>query len=235
MNETLRCALVLVVASCGGDDHAASASTHAVDEPPVTGSCPADSERGDAFADCVDAFAPVEPATHGHDAMPDIVLGPPIAGPAGAGSTDTASLGCGGSITLAFDPPGIVDVDGVDLVVFENAFAVGDETFAEPARVLVSDDGVAWLEFACSPSGTGEWPPLGCAGVEPVRATDSASALDPSRSGGDGFDLADVGLERARFVRLVDVTREHYGDDEWCAGAAGGFDLDAVAAPGGAP
>jgi hypothetical protein len=232
MNRALPCAFVLAIASCGGDDDDA-ATTQAVDEPPVTGVCPPDSDRGDAFADCVESFAPAEPASFGHDEMPEIVLGPPVPSPAGAGSTDIASLGCGGSITLAFDPPGVVDIDGVDLVVFENAFAVGDETFAEPARVLVSEDGVAWRELACSPSGDGEWPPDGCAGVEPARATDAESALDPARSGGDGFDLADVGLERARYVRLVDVTREHYGDDMWCGGAGGGFDLDAIAAPGG--
>jgi hypothetical protein len=121
----------------------------------------------------------------------------------------------------------------VDFVVFENAFTVGDETFAEPARVLVSDDGVDWYGQPCEPTGTGEWPPpRGCAGVEPVTATDAASAIDPDASGGDAFYLADLGLARAKYVRLVDVTREHYGDERWCAGAGGGFDLDAVAGYG---
>lgn len=225
----LACAL-----ACGGDD--GEAGTTLVDgEPPVVGGCPADADRDDAFADCVDAFVPADGVSYGHDEMPDVVLGPPVPGPSGSGSTDTASLGCGGSITLAFDPPGIVDVPGVDFVVFENAFDVNDETFVEPARVLVSDDGVAWYGRPCAPDGTGEWPPpAGCAGVEPVTATDAASALDPERSGGDAFDLDDLGLDHARFVRLVDVTREHYGHEMWCAGAGGGFDLDAVAAYGGA-
>jgi hypothetical protein len=45
--------------------------------------------------------------------------------------------------------------------------------------------------------------------------------LDAEVSGGDAFDLADVGLASARFVRVRDVSR---------AGAApsAGFDLDAV-------
>lgn len=231
-----RIAVVLAGAlACGGDDGEA-ATTLVDDAPPVEGECSVDSGHDDAFADCVDAFVPAAGASYGHDEMPDIVLGPPVAGPSGNGSTDIASLGCGGSITLAFDPPGIVDGPGDDFVVFENAFTVGDETFAEPARVLVSDDGVAWHEAPCEPDGTGEWPPpSGCAGVEPVRATDAATAIDRERSGGDAFDLGDLGLAHARFVRLVDVTREHYGDEMWCAGAGGGFDLDAVAAYGGAP
>ena len=200
------------------------------DEPPVVGTCPLDTGRADAFADCVDDFAPAAPASFGHAALPDVVLGPPVPGPSGSGSTDVASLGCGGAITLAFDPPGIVDGDGVDLIVFENAFAYGDGSFSEPARVLVSADGSAWFEFVCAPSGDGEDAPTGCAGVEPVDAIDAQSALDPDRAGGDAFDLADVGLTSARFVRIVDVTREHYGDDTWCVGAGGGFDLDAIAA-----
>ena len=212
-----RCCIALVcVVGCGSDEETA-ATTLVDDEPPVAGTCAADSGRDDDFADCVDAFEPGAPASYGHDEMPDIVLGPPVTSPSGSGSTDVVSLGCGGSITLAFDPPGIVDGDGVDLVVFENAFAVRDETFAEPARVLVSADGIAWRERACTPAGDGTWPPDGCAGIDPD---------------GDGFDLADYDLAHARFVRLVDVTREHYGDDEWCGGAGGGFDLDAARAIG---
>src|SRR5690349_4220439 len=186
--------------------------------------------HGDAFADCVDAIASPPEASFGHDELPDIVLGPPIAGAGASGSLDVVSLGCGGTITLAFDPPGIVDGDGDDFIVFENAFPTGDETFAEPAQVLVSDDGVAWLAFGCSPRGDGSWPPWGCAGVTPTQARDEGEAIDPRHSGGDAFDLADVDLGRARFVRLVDRTREHYGEDKWCTGDGGGFDLDAVAA-----
>ncbi|RYZ33379.1 MAG: cell surface protein, partial [Myxococcaceae bacterium] len=39
----------------------------------------------------------------------------------------------------------------------------------------------------------------------------------------DGFDLAAVGLTRARFVRIRDSGANGY------AGTSGGFDLDAVA------
>ena len=50
------------------------------------------------------------------------------------------------------------------------------------------------------------------------------SGTDPSVAGGDGFDLFDVGLSRARFVRITDTgTNRFYGPP------GGGFDLDAVA------
>lgn len=227
-----RCIVLLLIASgCADDDaHEGADATAADGEPPIAGACDDDLGHADAFADCVDAIASPPAVTFGHDALPDVVLGPPIAGAGASGSMDVASLGCGGTITLAFDPPGIVDRDGDDLIVFENAFATGDETFAEPAQVLVSDDGSEWLAFGCSPRGDGSWPPWGCAGVTPTEARDADEAIDPRHAGGDAFDLGDVGLDHARFVRIVDRTREHYGDDKWCTGDAGGFDLDAVAA-----
>ena len=183
----------------------------------------------DPFADCVEDFAPTDMVGFGHDRMPEIVLGPPQ-GPPGL---DVASLGCGGRITLFFEEPGIVDGPGPDFIVFENPFFYGSNgiTFAEPARVLVSDDGEHWAAFDCDVSG-GEaaWPPSGCAGVTPVLAgEDDDFVTDPQRAGGDAFDLADVGLERARWVRLVDLTQEYYGHRMWCDGHAGGFDLDAIA------
>jgi hypothetical protein len=199
-----------------------------IDDSLIEGVCEA-GDADDPYADCVESFLPGEGATFGHDAMPGIVLGPPHGGVAGAGATDVASLGCSGRITLAFDAPAIVDGPGPDLLVFENPFRAGEETFAEPARVLVSDDGITWAAFDCAVRGDGTWPPVGCAGIEPVLA-DGDPATDPAVAGGDAFDLADVGLARARFVRLVDVTEEHYGDRMWCGGDGGGFDLDAVAA-----
>jgi len=198
------------------------------DQPPVTGNCVPGAETSDPFADCIDAFSPGPGATFGHSALPDIVLGAPVPGAGGGGGMDVASLGCGGTITLMFDGEGLQDRDGDDLIVFENPFATGDTTFAEPAQVLVSDDGDTWYGFGCEPSGDGSWPPVGCAGVSVVAPSDGD--FDPGSAGGDRFDLADVGLASARYVRLVDVTEAHYGDSIWCAGSAGGFDLDAVAA-----
>ncbi len=216
--------LALSVAACEEE----AASTAGIDVTPVEGIC-AEGDGDDPYADCVESFVPAEGVGFGHDAMPDVVLGPPHGAPTGTGSMDVASLGCAGRITLAFDPPAIVDGPGPDFIVFENAFRTGEETFAEPARVLVSEDGQHWEAFDCRVDGDGAWPPTGCAGIEPVLA-EGDPATDPQTAGGDAFDLADVGLARARYVRIVDVTEEHYGERTWCAGDAGGFDLDAVAA-----
>lgn len=204
------------------------------DQSAVLGACEptsgASSVSDDPFADCVDELRAAPDVDFGHDALPDIVLGPPTGANQGGGGLDVASLGCGGSITLGFFAPGIVDVPGPDLLVFENAFAYDETTFAEPGRVLVSEDGVDWFAFPCATQGVEQGPPTGCAGVATVAARDDDAPFDPERAGGDAFDLAEVGLASARWVRIEDRTREHYGDDMWCRGSAGGFDLDAVAA-----
>lgn len=189
----------------------------------------------DPFADCVVAFDPAEPAGFGHDALPDIVLGPPQGAGPDAGGTDVASLGCGGTIVLGFSGEGIVDGPGPDLLVFENPFRVGDgsATFAEPGEVAASEDGETFVAWPCDPMGDGGPPPPGCAGVTPVLAGPNAPDVDPTNpdeAGGDAFDLADLGLSRAHYIRITDRTRAYYGDDTWCGGAAGGFDLDAAAA-----
>lgn len=190
-------------------------------QPPARGDCSAAAVPA-GFVDCVDDFVPEPPASFGHDAMPDVVRGAPVVPPAG-GSTDVASLGCGGSITVGFARD-VTNGADADLIVFENAFATGDSTFAEPAEVLVSADGEAWFAFPCDyESDDAE----GCAGVTPSLATEDAR--DPAVSGGDAFDLDALGLDRIRWVRLVDRTREHHGDDMWCTGAGAGFDLDAIA------
>ncbi len=200
------------------------------DDSPVSGQC-RPSTNADPFADCIESFSPGGDASFGHDLLPQVVLGPPMAGAGGAGSTDVASLGCGGRMTLYFDEPAIEDGPGVDFIVFENPFPTGDETFAEPARVLVSDDGVDWRAFDCALTADAAWPPTGCAGIRTVFANPSNGwATDPDRAGGDGFDLADVGLEHARYVRLVDVSRAYNGNSTWCSGAPAGFDLDAIGA-----
>lgn len=198
------------------------------EDAPVEGVCLSRGDSSDAFVDCIEGFEPADGADFGHDALPDIVLGPPHGGGPTQGSTHVASLGCGGRITVFFDGPGIEDRPGPDFLVFENPFVQGDETFSEPAVVLVSEDGVQWSAFDCT---TDEgWPPVGCAGIEPVLATadDPSAATDPEQAGGDAFDLAEVGLARARYVRLIDRTVEYHGSELWC-GSAGGFDLDAIA------
>src|SRR5262249_6691717 len=142
-----------------------------------------------------DAFGPGQNA--GRDKLPDIVLGPPKGAGVTQGSLDVASLGNGGSITLAFDGNAIVDGPGPDFIVFENAFAAGgnpNNPYAEPGTVAVSNDGVTWTSFPCTatafPYGT-------CAGWHVVYAnpdTNSIDPTDPTVAGGDPFDLADIGV-----------------------------------------
>ncbi len=163
-------------------------------------------------------------AGFGQDDMPGIVLGAPAGGGLETGSLDVVALGNGGSITLGFGAQTIVDGDGPDFIVFENAFdAGGDPTmpFAELATVQVSADGATWVEFPCTAS---EYPYGACAGWHPVLAGDGDPTIDPhdpEAAGGDAFDLADVGLSEARFIRIVDRPDT--------IGLSGSFDLDAVA------
>jgi hypothetical protein len=172
------------------------------------------------FADRVVSFTPGAGAGFGQDAFPGVVLGPPKGGGAGSGSLDVLSLGNGGSIVLELTDLALVDGPGVDLLVFENAFG----GFAETGVVAVSDDGTTWHEFPCAASDrAGGFP--GCAGVRPVYANPDTgiSATDPAVAGGDAFDLATLGVSRARFVRIRDSGANGYG------GTSGGFDLDALA------
>jgi hypothetical protein len=193
------------------------------------------------FVTGVVSFAPTDCAGFGAASMPGIVEGPPVGGGTDRGSTDVVSLGSGGSIVVSFAPNAIVDGPGPDFIVFENPFWIGgspSDVFAEPGEVSVSDDGTTWQTFPCTPTydasaadGTGTDPPYGaCAGWHVVYSTpqNGISPLDPATAGGDAFDLADVGLTHARYVRVVDRTVEACPE----AGAGrpddNGFDLDAV-------
>ena len=124
--------------------------------------------------------------------------------------------------------------------------------FAEPGSVAVSDDGVSFFAFpfdqaALAHVGQSGTPssalPLlhGLAGITPAftgnwTVPDDPDVWDPagrggvSGAGGDAFDLADVGLARARYVLITDLNL-----DTGFAGAAEGFDLGSVVALHAAP
>jgi hypothetical protein len=184
------------------------------------------------------SFEPGPCAGFGAALLPSVVEGPPVGGGAMQGSIDVASLGSGGTIVVSFAPNAILDGPGPDFIVFENPFLIGgnpDDVYAEPGEVSVSDDGTTWLTYPCTPtpdpsSSTGVAPPYGsCAGWHPVfsNPNNGISPLDPSVAGGDAFDLADLGIARARYVRIADKTAESCPD----AGerpTTNGFDLDAV-------
>jgi len=205
--------------------------------------------RAQAFADRVVAYQIGTGGGAGLDKMPGIVLGPPHGGGAFQGSADTFSLGLGGFIILEFTDGWIVDGPGADFTVFENPFLIEGlvtyPPFAEPGTVSVSADGTEWHTFPCHLDAPPYYP--GCAGVYPVfaNADDPAAPSPfvpctapiqalvgvpvstfspPACSGGDSFDLADLGLPAARFVR-IDASQLEPG-----LGGTAGFDLDAMAA-----
>jgi hypothetical protein len=125
---------------------------------------------------------------------------------------EVCSIGLDGEIIVGFRDRVVVDGPGDDLTIYENAFRYNDSLiYAEPAIVSVSRDGIAWTSFP--------WDSLtleGCAGVTPAV--------------GDGFDLATIGVDSIRWIKLTDVTRvildnaEHPFYDPTLTG----FDLDAV-------
>jgi len=177
------------------------------------------------FASEVIDFSPGSGAGFGVQSLPGVVLGPPKGKGTNAGSLDVLSLGVGGEITLGFGDRVIADGPGADFIVFENPFwPMGDQTqvFAEFGAVEVSEDGETWYAFGCDVDVAVEFEWPGCAGWSPTLAFDaSQEALTHDLAGGDAFDLADVGLERARFVRVRDLAQEGQAP-------SAGFDLDAV-------
>jgi hypothetical protein len=188
--------------------------------------------RADRFVTKVVSFTPGDCAGFGLPAMPGVVLGPPVGAGSSAGSLDVVSLGYKGELVVSVEPNAIVDGPGVDFVVFENAFfASGDPNrpTAELAEISVSDDGIAWQTFPCTP---GPGPTYGtCAGWRPVYSApgNGISPVDPATSGGDLFDLNDVGLTTARFVRIRDLGTVACPTDPGQKATTVGFDLDAIA------
>jgi hypothetical protein len=119
--------------------------------------------------------------------------------------------------------------------------------FAEPVMVEVSNDGNAWFAFPFNASALSQVAQdqtpcsalpslLGLAGLTPtfsgnwtvpniLAVWDSSGTGGVSGAGGDAFDLADVGLGQARYVRLTDMDL-----GTGFAGSAEGADLDSVVA-----
>ena len=178
------------------------------------------------YAREVVSFQPGTGAGYGAANFPDVVLGPPQGRGSFSGSLDVLSLGAGGEIILSFQGREIVNGEGVDFVVFENPFwPDGDpeEVFAELGEVSVSLDGESWHVFECSFEPEDAPPYRGCAGWTPTLRFEPEEVvpLELELTGGDGFDLSQVGLERARYVRIRDL---------WGVGESPtrGFDLDGV-------
>jgi hypothetical protein len=184
------------------------------------------------FADTVLSFSPGTGQNVGQGPVffpANVLRGPdPQARPT-SGSMDPreiCSLGRGGEIIVGFINRVIIDEPGDDFVVLENAFRYGrGRLFAEPGEVSVSTDGVTWATFACDSLET----LAGCAGTAPVDAT---QRIGEPTGGGDRFDLATIGADSVRWVRIRDRTGaiidnpQHPSYDPTLTG----FDLDAIVA-----
>ena len=137
------------------------------------------------------------------------------------------SLGLGGEIIIGFKNKIILNGEGPDFCVFENAFLniITDKIFIEPAQILVSSDGIEYTAFPYS-----EDTFTGCAGISPVNGDENS--LNPNKSGGDLFDLETIGMDSIRYIKIIDISRtllenpEHPLYDPTITG----FDLDAVIA-----
>ena len=137
------------------------------------------------------------------------------------------SLGLGGEIILKFEQGVVVDAPGVDFTIFENAFVYRisgeDRLYAEPGEVAVSRDGFTFIPFPFDSLSL-----KGCAGVTPTHG--DMDPGNPEVSGGDGFDLAELGIDSIRFIRIRDVSviLKENSSHPFYDITVNGFDLDAV-------
>lgn len=184
----------------------------------------------------------------------------------GAATNDDggASAPYGGSITLMFTDNVVWNGPGADFTVFENVFYIHNKDgvpdpetrYMEPAVVSVSQDGIDWRQFKFdfSPRYHPDTGALnlrhpytyntGFAGINPVMSNGfDPDPTDPEVSGGDSFDLSDVGLDWIRYVHIQSTGNRwladedgdlvHHTEDFGAASrnvSSSGFDLDAVTA-----
>jgi len=138
---------------------------------------------------------------------------------------DMLSLGLGGEIIVGFINYSIVDGDGPDFTVFENAFInpANNKIFAEPAKIAVSEDGINYFEFPFDSLTL-----QGCAGTKPTYG--SKDTFNPSESGGNAFDLKDLGLSRINFIKITDICEKVLNNKNhpFYDAIITGFDLDAI-------
>lgn len=172
----------------------------------------------------VTSFTPGSNAGFGSLSFPGIVLGPPRGGGDSSGSTHVLSLGTNGEIILNLGSCLVFDGLGVDFIIFENPFLIGGDPlnpYAELAAVGVSEDGETFVEFSCEDEA---YPYAGCAGWHPVYSStiNDISPFDVDNAGGDQFDLSDIGVESAKYIRIRDLGNLGFGTSV-------GFDLDAIA------
>lgn len=215
----------------------------------------------DPYADRVRSFTPLAPGGYGATSLPSNVLGPPhgrsTMEPAYR-PTELLSLhaapGAGGSIVMEFTDNIVRLAQGPDITLFENVMFVGGDPrqrFMEPATVEVALWEGEWLALptGVNPPPSGSHPNLRdpgyyALGFAGINATTGDNPTDPSRSGGDSFDLNLTGspLSWVRYLRITSTGHQrlrdsagqliqHTAENSALSGSgSSGFDLDAVSA-----
>jgi hypothetical protein len=166
--------------------------------------------------------------TFGREQFPRNVLGLPDTSarpnvPASS-SREVCSLGMGGEIIIGWKNAVLLNGMGADFTIFENPFIRFDEkVFAEPAKVAVSRDGVRFVEFPFDSLRL-----RGCAGVTPTNGNNSP--FNPRISGGDSFDLAQIGMDSVRYIKITDISAMVLNNPQhpFYDPTISGFDLDAI-------
>ncbi|MCX7834646.1 MAG: cell surface protein [bacterium] len=188
---------------------------------PSNPSSPLPSNAPDPFPDKVISVQFGDGAGFGQNFFPDNIFGPPDssarASVPSADEREILTLGSGGEIILQFLDGGIENGNGPDFTIFENVFQYAqNQYYRETAFVSVSVNGTDWYPF---PYDTTTF--QGLAGVHPTNGNENY--LDPNRSGGDSFDLSDVGLMKAYYIKITDT-------NGMVRDSGPSFDLDAVVA-----
>lgn len=174
----------------------------------------------------------LEEPTASEEYFPDNIFGIPSR--TAAKTVPTSSLeevepiGMGGEIIVGFKNKILRNGKGADFTIFENAFInpATNTIFAEPGIVSVSQDGISYYQFPFNVETL-----QGFAGVNYTNG--KKDPFDPAVSGGDSFDLDDLGLDYIRYIKIKDTTEfikslpesSIYWSPEFILT---GFDLDAV-------
>ncbi|MCX6854174.1 MAG: hypothetical protein NTV80_04625 [Verrucomicrobia bacterium] len=220
-----------------------------------------DARMADPYADAILNFTPLSRGGYGASNVPNNILGPPNGTstfipaylPAHVVSLHASQSG-GGSIVLQFTNNIIESAPGPDFTLFENVFFMANDPkrrFMEPAVVEVAIHEDEWYRFPCRVQVAADGsvdlkqPSYYTSGFTGINATTGDDPTDPTRSGGDSFDLSSLGradLTWIRFIRIIatgdSILRDstgipirHTSENNALNGrASSGFDLDSASA-----
>ena len=167
---------------------------------------------------------PIQASSTGEDLKlagpPDYPLGKTI--DAGSYISKLVMLGNRGTLVVEVVGGALMDKEGADFVIFTKPTTqfTGETRFVKkPAFVSVSEEMPTgpWIHFPCE-SGRGFG---GCAGTTPSVYS---GGYNFSNVGGDRFDLAEIGVQKVKYIRIDDADRSHSGDPEF-----DGIPLDSLA------